>query len=263
MQTYATDTYYTERSIGPFRFRGTAHQASKTLQRPKRREMISELEHVVLVRRGKIEHVLPVGSHWLRPRIDRVMRFSALPTIMNVQGQETPTADGATVRASIAVVLLVTDPIVVAQSGMNQETLYLAAQLALRTAVSNRDLERVLVEREAIAGELLTECVPAAEALGLEITSIAIRDLVLPGDLKRAVAEIISAKLSGQANLERARGEAAAMRSLANTARLAKDNPELLALRLIQQMENSNGNTYVVGSIGAVSSTIASGLPTI
>ena len=181
---------------------------------------------------------------------------------MNVQGQETPTADGATVRASIAVVLQVTDPMQVARTGMNQETLYLTAQLALRTAVSSRDLERVLVDREAIAGELLTECVPAAEALGLQITSIAIRDLVLPGDLKRAVAEIISAKLSGQANLERARGEAAALRSLGNTARLVKDNPELLQLRLIQQMENSTGNTYVVGAIGAGSSAIASGLPT-
>ncbi len=262
MQTYSTDTY-TEHSFGPVRFRGSARHANTTGQRAKRRLMVNELEQVVLVRRGKIERVLAVGRHWLRPRIDQIMRFSALPTIMNVQGQETPTADGATIRASIAVVLQVADPMQVARTGMNQETLYLTVQLALRTAVSGRDLEQVLVEREAIAAELSAACIPAAEELGLEIKSIAIRDLVLPGDLKRAVAEVISAQLSGHANLERARGEAAALRSLANTARLAKDNPELLQLRLIQQMENSTGNTYIVGAIGAgpSSSVQSNGVP--
>ncbi len=225
-------------------------------QRPSRRLTVSEFEHVVLIRRGKIERVLTVGRHWLRPRIDQIACFSALPTVMNIHGQETPTSDGATIRASIAVVLRVADPLLFTQSGLAQETLYLAVQLALRAAVARRGLDQLLVERKQIADELLEESSPSAEAIGLSIESMALRDLVLTGDLKRAVAEVISARLSGQAKLERARGEAAALRSLANTARLAKGNPELLQLRLIQQMENSSGNTFIVGVGGDPSASV-------
>jgi len=49
------------------------------------------------------------------------------------------------------------------------------------------------------------------------------------------------------AQLERARGETAALRNLANAARLANDTPALLKLRLLQALEQSSGNTFFIG----------------
>ena len=47
--------------------------------------------------------------------------------------------------------------------------------------------------------------------------------------------------------MEKARGETAALRNLANAARMITDNPNLMQLRLLQQLAGSSGNTIVLG----------------
>ena len=76
-----------------------------------------------------------------------------------------------------------------------------------------------------------------------------LKDLMYPAELKRAFAESLKARQEGQAALERARGESAALRNLANAARVLEGNPELLNLRLLQSITaaQSAGNTLVLG----------------
>ena len=56
------------------------------------------------------------------------------------------------------------------------------------------------------------------------------------------------ARREGQATLERAHAEQAALRALANAARMLKNNPELQNLRLIQALSEAKGATVVLGS---------------
>jgi len=58
----------------------------------------------------------------------------------------------------------------------------------------------------------------------------------------------VRARREGLAALERARGETAALRNLANAARMIEQNPHLLQLRTLQVMEHTMGNTYVLGT---------------
>ena len=67
--------------------------------------------------------------------------------------------------------------------------------------------------------------------------------VVLPPEVRRLLTEVERAKLEGQASLERARGEQAALRSLANAARMLKGNPELMNLRVLQAMSGTTGRT--------------------
>jgi len=69
---------------------------------------------------------------------------------------------------------------------------------------------------------------------------------MFPGDLKKVFAEVLKAKQQGQAALERARGESAALSNLANAARLLESNPALQNLRLIQTIGTA-GTTLVMG----------------
>lgn len=65
------------------------------------------------------------------------------------------------------------------------------------------------------------------------------------------VTEVERARREGEAALECARGEQAALRSLANAARLLKGNPELHALRVLQALAASPGKvppTLVLGA---------------
>ena len=70
---------------------------------------------------------------------------------------------------------------------------------------------------------------------------IDLRDVMLPGDVKTAFTEVLRARAEGRAALERARGESAALRNLANAARLIEANPALMNLRLLQTMAQEPG----------------------
>jgi len=87
----------------------------------------------------------------------------------------------------------------------------------------------------------------AASRLGLELVQADVKDLTLPGDLKKLFTQVTKARQEGLAALERARGETAALRSLANAARLVQDNPALMQLRLLQVLGEQPGNTVVLG----------------
>ena len=81
----------------------------------------------------------------------------------------------------------------------------------------------------AIAAERMGE-------IGIELLSVDVRDVMVPAELKRAYAAVVAARQEGAVSLERARGETAALRSLANAGRLLDDHPGLLSLRLVQEL---------------------------
>jgi regulator of protease activity HflC (stomatin/prohibitin superfamily) len=70
---------------------------------------------------------------------------------------------------------------------------------------------------------------------------------MFPGEMKKAFAQVVKAQKEAQAALEKARGEIAALRSLANAARMIDDNPNLLQLRALQALTDCDGNTLVLG----------------
>ncbi len=232
-----------------------AAQSTPSILRPSSwRVTVTELEHAVLVRDGVAVRVLAAGRYWLNPSRNVVHRLSATEQILTAPGQETLTADGAAVRATASATFTIADPLLAYRSGSWFDAVYLEVQLALRDAIGAVGLEDLLSNRAGLDAPTTERVAAVAADRGLHVSAVRVRDLTAPGELKRAVAEVVQARLSGQAALERARGESAALRSLANAARLAADNPALLQLRMIQQMEAGTGNTYVVhtGPVPAV-----------
>ena len=73
--------------------------------------------------------------------------------------------------------------------------------------------------------------------LGLEIASVGIRDVILPGDMKDLMNKVMEAKKAAEANLIARREETAAIRSQANTAKLLADSPTLMRLRELEVLE--------------------------
>ena len=93
---------------------------------------------------------------------------------------------------------------------------------------------------KAIAG-------PRLEAVGVELQDASLRDLTFPGDLKKIFSQVVKARQEGLAALEKARGETAALRNLANAAALIERNPSLMQLRALQVLGQQPGNTLVLG----------------
>jgi regulator of protease activity HflC (stomatin/prohibitin superfamily) len=99
---------------------------------------------------------------------------------------------------------------------------------------------------------LLARVQPDMAKIGINVLAVEVKDVMFAADLKRAFAEVLKAKQEGQAALERARGESAALRNLANAARVLDGNPALMNLRFLQSLTAAQnaGNTLVVGMPG-------------
>lgn len=223
------------------------------LKRFVRRETVYDWETGLLYRDGKFERELPPGSLLLFGQRQRVIRIGNREMMNVVPGQDVLSRDNVTVKISLITMSTVTDPVKLVQSietgeeaSGRQHHLHGLAQLALRRAVAAIDLEDLLADREAV-GARMTEGLTAAFAdIGVALREVAIRDIMLAGQVRSAYAAKTLAALEGQAALERARGESAALRSLANAARMLKDNPDLFQLRLVQAVEHAEGTPNIV-----------------
>ena len=212
------------------------------------RIVVQPWERVVVLRRGAIVEVLEPGAHRRWESGLRGRRVDVRPWVLHVPVQEVPTADGVTVKVSLAAEARVTDAesfVVVAGAAVH-ERLYLRMQVALRDVVATASVEEVVSGR-ATVGTRLANALGDVSDLGVSVERVEVKDVVLPSELKRAQAEVLLARAQGMAALERARAEAASLRTLANAARLAADLPALVELRLVQELGRSSGHTVVIG----------------
>jgi regulator of protease activity HflC (stomatin/prohibitin superfamily) len=207
----------------------------------------------LLYQRGKFVEVLRAGEHvrWGRKFTLDVSDLRKTSTL--VAGQEVLSADNVGLKASLLVSHQVVDPVKAAHETQNWHSdLYNAAQLALRAVASGAPMEALLGNRLDLGTQLLARVKADAEKIGVNILAVEICDVTLPNDLKRAFADVLKAKQEGQAALERARGESASLRNLANAARVLEGNPALMNLRLMQSLTAAQhaGNTLVLGVPG-------------
>jgi regulator of protease activity HflC (stomatin/prohibitin superfamily) len=170
------------------------------------------------------------------------------PNFVTLMGQEVLTADGVPLKVSVAANYEMSDPQLAINGQANYaQALYLLLQLAVREVISTSKADELLENRAGFAEKIRTLAEPQVQRLGLKLLTADLKDLMISGDLKRSFAQVVKARKEGEAALERARGETAALRSLANAARMLEENPQLVQLRMLQAMGESAGNTLVVG----------------
>ncbi|WP_040835799.1 slipin family protein [Nocardia brevicatena] len=195
---------------------------------------VMEWQRTLLLRDGTVRRVLEPGRHRYNRKRCTLLPVDMRPRLLVVAGQELLTSDGLSLRVSFAVTWQVTDPVAYTTGAQNADSvLYAAIQNAARDAVTGHTLDELLTDRSLLVpdAEILAD---AVRRVGMTVTEAHTRDLMLPGELRKAALETILARERGRAELERARAEAAALRSLANTARLLEEHPALLRLRTLQ-----------------------------
>ena len=166
------------------------------------------------------------------------MEVDLRETTLDLPGQEILTADKVTLRMNALATYRVRDPRrAVCESDDYKQALYREAQLVLRAVVGGREFDALLSDKEAVANEAADLLATRAETLGLEVTALGIRDLILPGEMKDLMNKVTEARKAAEANLITRREETAALRSQANTAKLLADNPTLMRMRELEVIE--------------------------
>ena len=210
--------------------------------------IIFEFERGLKYRKGKFKGVLDPGRYRYRPKITTIRKIDMRPRFVSITGQEVLSADGITLKVSIAANYQIDDPVKAVNAAQNyDDALYQELQLALREIIGAVEIENVLSNRGELSTQLMTLAEGKVRMLGLKLASVSVKDIMFPGKLKEMFAQVVNARQEGLAALEKARGETAALRNLANAARMLDDNPNLMQLRLVQALGESTGNTLVLG----------------
>lgn len=205
----------------------------------------------LLFRNGRFVRRLEPGRHrimrlFIQERVEKVdLRVRTLV----LTGQEMLTQDEVTLRLTALARFQVVDPVaaVLTVEDYVAQT-YADVQLALRDAVGGLALDALLAEKGRL-GEVVRAAV-AARAItgGVEVLEVGVRDLMLPGEMKTILNQVIEARKRAEAAQVLRREDVASTRSLANTAELLARNPVLMRLKELEVLERiaGRGATVVV-----------------
>ncbi len=209
---------------------------------------VFEYERGLKFTRGHFKGVLPPGMYWHLGLLTQIQRLDVRQARVAVTGQEVLSADGVAIKASIVATFHVADPARAVLSTENfQMAIHTELQLALRSIASGTPIDDLLRTRAEISAQLKALAAPRLSSIGIELEDASLRDLTFPGELKKNFTQVVSARQEGLAALEKARGETAALRNLANAAAMIERSPSLMQLRALQVLAQQPGNTLVLG----------------
>lgn len=228
---------------------------------------VEAYEKAVLFIDGKYAQTLAGGvySFWRNSIPIVIGKTDTRQQQLELNGQEILTKDKAALRinawaqykvANIEKALL--------QHREYDKQLYILFQLALRGYVAGLGLDELLEKKEALAPFILQAVSDKAADLGVTVTGFGIRDIILPGDMKEIMNQVLVAEKKAQANGIMRREETASTRSLLNTARLMEDNSMLWKLKEMEYVEkiaekisniSINGNGALVDQLRQIFTT--------
>ncbi len=194
----------------------------------------------LLIVDGELHSTLTPGLYgfWKFNRTVKVVHVDLRLQAMEVSGQEILTKDKVSLRANLSATYQVTDP-VKARSSLKDfsDFLYRELQFGLRQAIGTRTLDALLGSKGEL-DRVVYEHVSAKVAThGVDVRSVGIKDLILPGEMKDILNQVVQAEKIAQANVIKRREETSATRSLLNTAKLMDDNPTLKRLKELEVLE--------------------------
>ncbi len=194
----------------------------------------------LLIVDGELMKVLQPGLHafWKYQRALKTELVDRRVQAMEVAGQEILTRDKVSLRVNLTALWQVQDAVKARGMLTNfVEFTYKELQFALREAVGARTLDELLGDKGALDRDIGDAVRSKVAEQGLAIHSVGVKDVILPGEMKTILNQVVEAEKVAQANLIKRREETAATRSLLNTARLMDENPTLLRLKELETLE--------------------------
>lgn len=189
---------------------------------------------------GKFIEILDSGLYyfWKTNEVAIVKTIDTRIQSMDVSGQELLTKDKAGIRINFSAQYQVSDiQKALVEAKDYEKQLYTAIQLSLREYIGAMTLDQLLASKEAVGPFIKTAVQVSADMLGVDLISSGIKDIILPGDVKSIMNQVLIAQKKAQANTIMRQEETASTRSLLNTAKLMEQNAMLMKLKEMEYME--------------------------
>ncbi|NIT57317.1 MAG: slipin family protein, partial [Aliifodinibius sp.] len=198
-----------------------------------------EYERAVVFRLGKFHKTKGPGLIMLIPFIDKIERVDLRVLTINVDRQEVITKDNVTVHVDAITFFRVID----AEAATIQVEKYIhatsmLAQTTLRSIVGQVELDELLAERDKVNKNIQEIIDRQTDPWGVKVVSVEVRDVVLPENMKRAMARQAETERDRRAKVINAEGEYQAAERLVEAATMMREAPMALQLRFLQTMSD-------------------------
>ena len=195
-----------------------------------------EYERGVVFRLGKLTRAKGPGLVFLVPYgIERMKKMDLRIIALDIAPQDTITKDNVSCTVNAVVYFRVVDP---AKAVVEVEDYFFAtsqiAQTTLRSVVGQSELDELLAQRERI-NEIVRRIIDMeTDPWGIEVTSVEVKDIDLPKEMKRAMAKQAEAERERRGKVIAAEGEFQASKKLSMAAQVISQHPVALQLRFLQ-----------------------------
>lgn len=210
------------------------------LLREMRIHYVDANEEGLLLIEGEYIRKLKAGTYrfWRNGQQVEVLKADKRTQQMEIAGQEILTKDKAGLRINFHLQYRITDvERALLQNRNPEKQLYLLLQLMLREYVGTLTLDELLAKKAAVQEFVEERLAKETGELGIVVLASGIRDIILPGEVREIMNQVLVAEKQVQAKVILRREENAATRSLLNTAKLLEDNPMLLRLKELEYVE--------------------------
>jgi hypothetical protein len=201
---------------------------------------VEPFENAVMYVDGVFNKVLGPGNYnfWKNTTSISLSKADLRTMQMEIAGQEILTKDKAALRVNFNVQYQIKDLVNALINNKDfDKQLYVLVQLALREFIGSFTLDELLEKKESVSTFVLAALETKATSLGLSINGCGIKDIILPGEMKDIMNQVLVAEKKAQANTIMRREETASTRSLLNTAKLMEDNTMLFKLKEMEYVE--------------------------
>ena len=213
-------------------------------------------DHVgLLYVNGQLIKRLAPGQHgfWQFNHAIELKSFDCRTQLLEISGQEILSKDRVSLRINLSASIKVHDAELAARSvDKVDDFVYKTLQLALREAVGTKSLDDILLDKLYVNETVKELVVERLSDIGVSLLSVGVKDIILPGEMKAILNQVVEAQKAAEANVIKRREETSATRSLHNTAKVIENNPTLMRLKELEALEKVSekiGSLTVYGGL--------------
>jgi regulator of protease activity HflC (stomatin/prohibitin superfamily) len=197
--------------------------------------VLKQYERGVIFYLGHYRGTRGPGILFVPPILAHMKRVSMRIIAMDIPAQDVITRDNISVKVNAVLYFRVSDPSLAIIE--IQDYLYATGQLAQTTLLSvlgQVELDELLADRRK-ANEILKQIIDErTDFWGIEVSAVEIKDVLLPEEMRRAIARQAEAERERRAKVINAQGELQASETLAEAARVLQSQPASIQLRYLQ-----------------------------
>jgi len=201
---------------------------------------VNSNEKGILYVDGVLKKILSSGMYyfWKGDKLTTVKTVDMRKQQLEISGQELLTKDKAGIRVNFYANYKINDILkAIDETKDYARLLYINIQLGIREYVGQYTLDSLLANKESASTYIMEFAKEKAKEMGIELTDCGMRDIILPGDMRDIMNQVLIAEKKAQAQVIMRREETASTRSLLNTAKLMENNEMLFRLKEMEYTE--------------------------